>query len=72
MAGRLVDESVAADAVLVPQIAPKPAPASAVAIPRPPGMRPTHAEAVAKRSSATPDNSTKSAISKNIGMVINS
>jgi hypothetical protein len=72
MAGRLVDESVAADAVLVPQIAPKPAPASAVAMPRPPGMRPTQADAVLNRSSATPDNSTRSAIRRNIGMVINS
>ena len=70
MAGRLVDERVAADAVLVPQIAPKPAPASAVAMPSLPGMRPTHAEAVLNRSSVTPDSNTKSATNRNIGMVI--
>src|ERR1700692_1619957 len=72
MAGRLVEDSVAAEAVLVPQIEPKPAPASAVAIPSPPGILPTQAAAVLNRSSATPDSSTRSAISRNIGMVISS
>jgi len=67
-----VEDSVAADAVEVPQMAPNPAPASAVAIPSPPGMRPTQADAAVNRSSATPDNSTRSAINRNIGMVISS
>src|SRR3954469_14073249 len=72
IAGRLVADSVAAEAVLVPQIAPKPAPASAVAIPSPPGMRPTQAAVALNRSSAMPLTSTNSAISRNIGMVISS
>jgi hypothetical protein len=58
--------------VLVPQIAPKPAPASAVAMPRPPGIRPTHAAVALNKSSAMPLTRTNSAISRNIGIVINS
>ena len=72
MAGRLVADSVAAEAVLVPQMAPNPAPARAVAMPSPPGTRPTQAAVALNRSSAMPLTSTNSAISRNIGMVINS
>ena len=72
IAGRLVEESVAAEAALDPQIAPKPAPASAVAMPSPPGTRPTQAAAALKRSSATPLTRTNSASNRNIGIVISS
>ncbi len=72
IAGRLVADNVAAEAVLVPQMAPKPAPAKAVAIPSPPGMRPTQAAVALNRSSAMPLTRTNSAISRNIGMVISS
>src|SRR5688572_226583 len=68
----VVDESVAAEAVLDPEIAPKPAPASAVAMPRPPGTRPTQVAAALKRLSATPLMMTNSAIRMNRGTEISS
>ena len=72
MAGRLVEDSVAAEAVLVPQMAPNAAPAIAVAMARPPGMRPSQAATARNKSSATPLSSTISAIKRNIGMVMSS
>src|SRR5438132_987506 len=66
----VVDDSVAADAVLEPEIAPKPAPASAVAMPSPPGTRPTQVAAHLNRLSATPDRITNSAIRMNSGTEI--
>ena len=72
MAGIVVADRVAAEAVLEPEIAPKPAPASAVAMPRPPGTRPTQVLAAVKRPSATPLMMTNSAIRMNMGIEINS
>src|SRR5450759_996713 len=68
----VVAESVAADAVLEPEIEPNAAPASAVAIARPPGTRPTQGDAALNRSSTTPLRITNSAINRNIGTEINS
>ena len=68
----VVEDKVAADAVLEPEIAAKPAPASVVATPSPPGTRPTQAVALLNRPSAMPLKIMNSAISMNIGMVINS
>ena len=62
----------AADAVLDPEMAPKPAPANAVAMPSPPGTRPTQVAAALNRSLATPDRMTNSAMRMNIGTVISS
>ena len=68
----VVDESVAAEAVLEPEMAPKPAPASAVAMPRPPGTRPTQVAAHLKRLSATPLRITNSAIRMKSGTEMSS
>ena len=72
MAGMVVDDKVAALAVLLPEMAPKPAPAMAVAMARPPGTRPTQVDAALKRLSATPLRMTNSAIKMNIGTLISS
>ena len=67
MAGMLVEESVAALAMLELQIAPSPAPAMAVEIAKPPRTRPTQMVATLKRSSAIPLTTMNSAIRMNIG-----
>ena len=72
MDGIVVAASVAADPVEDPQIAAKPAPATDVAMARPPRMRLSQAAAALKRSSVTPLSRTSSAISRNIGMVTSS
>ncbi len=61
---------MAAAAVLEPEIAPKPAPASAVAIATPPLSRPTQMVAERNRSLARPEMMTNSAIRMNIGIVM--
>lgn len=70
MAGTVVEDNVAAAAVLDPDIAPNPAPAIAVAIASPPRTRPTQVVAAENKSSANPDSTTSSAIATNIGIVI--
>jgi hypothetical protein len=52
IAGKVVDDKVAADAVLEPEMAPKPAPAKAVAMANPPGTRPT--QVAARRTACRP------------------
>ena len=72
MAGIDVADSVAAASVLDPEIAPKPAPDSAVAIPKPPGVRPTQVAAALKRVSAIPLKITNSAMRMNMGTEMSS
>src|SRR5688572_30290197 len=72
MAGIDVADRVAAAAVLEPEIAPKPAPDSAVAMPSPPGRRPTQVAAALNKVSAIPLRMTNSAIRMNIGIEISS
>src|SRR5690606_26122862 len=72
MAGMLVDERVAAEAVLEPEMAPKPAPAKDVAMASPPGIRPIMVDAHLNRSSAALLTMTNSAMSRNMGTVMSS
>ena len=63
-----MEASVAAAAVLDPEIAAKTAPDSVVATPRPAGARPTQVRAASNSSPATPLRSTNCAIRMNSGM----
>ncbi len=72
MAGMLDLDSVAAAAVLEPEIAPNAAPVRAVATPRPPGSRAVQ-QAMAENSVSEIRLATmNSAIRRNMGMVMNS
>ncbi len=65
----VVAESVAAEAVLEPEMAPNPAPASAVEMASPAGVRPTQVFALSNSSLAMRLTIMNSAIKMNMGMV---
>ena len=72
MPGIVVEDRVAAAAVLEPEMAPKAAPVIAVAWASPPGTRPIQVRAIVNISSLTPLTTMKFAIRMNIGMMTNS